>query len=107
MKIFVTLFAVAVSFIASAQSSSVSNSKNGISHLINEYNVGADDLNRVYIFRDSPEYYERFKKYYNNTLQNLSAVNFDALTVSDKVDYILFKRNVNQAKENLEQSEKL
>jgi uncharacterized protein (DUF885 family) len=99
---------IAISQVAHAQLSTTSSSSTGIiSQLMNEYNVGHDDLNRVYIFKDSPEYYERLRTYYDATLQKLSTLNFEGLKVSDKVDYVLFKRNVNQAKLNLDQSEKL
>ncbi|HEX8331528.1 MAG TPA: DUF885 family protein, partial [Segetibacter sp.] len=109
MKKYLLLLLMALSIqIVNAQTGTNSPSTGGvISQLMNEYNVGHEDLNRVYIFKDSPEYYQRLGAYYNNTLQKLSSLNFDGLKVSDKVDYLLFKRNVSQAKTNLEQSEKL
>jgi uncharacterized protein (DUF885 family) len=109
MKTYLFLVLMIVSIrVVNAQSQVNSTVTSGIiSQVMNEYNVGHDDLNRVYIFKDSPEYYQRLGTYYNNTLQKLATLNFNGLKVSDKVDYILFKRNVTQAKSNLEQSEKL
>ncbi|ANI89092.1 X-Pro dipeptidyl-peptidase [Arachidicoccus ginsenosidimutans] len=48
----------------------------------------------------SPEKRERLKQLYNEYLQKLAAVDFGGLTQECKVDYILFKRNMN---ENLRQ----
>jgi hypothetical protein len=74
---------------------------------ITQYNSDVADLSRVYIFKNSPEYYDRFKKYYNDKLSGLNAVNFDNLTVSDKVDFLLLKRNISKALLDLSTSENI
>lgn len=73
--------------------------------IVENYYIGVEDLNRVYIFKDSPEYYERLQKYYDEALQNLKSLSFNKLSVSEQSDYILLKRNINKAKKELQESE--
>ncbi len=81
--------------------------ENRIQQLVTQYVADRDNLDRVYIFRDSPEYYDRISRYNSDVLAQLKSIRFEALPVTDQVDYILLKRNIEQAQRDLEQSRKL
>ncbi|MHA4806556.1 DUF885 family protein [Flavitalea flava] len=74
---------------------------------IAQYQADIESLNRVYIFKDSPEYYERLRRYNHEALTSLQELNFNSLTVSDQVDYLLLQRNIHQALKELDQAEKI
>ena len=50
-----------------------------LSWVIENYYTGIEDLDKVYIFKDSPEYFDRFDAYYRNGLKELSALPFTNL----------------------------
>ncbi|MCO6497654.1 MAG: DUF885 family protein [Chitinophagaceae bacterium] len=72
--------------------------------MITGYYADVQDLGMVYIFKNSDEYYNRFKKLYNDWLARLKSVNFNQLNKQDQVDYILLKRNITSDLDVLEQS---
>ncbi|MEO6819945.1 MAG: DUF885 family protein [Ginsengibacter sp.] len=74
--------------------------------LITQYQADLYDLNKVYIFPHSPEYFTRFTNLYTQWQTNLKALDFNALNVSDRVDYLLLKRNIQNDKFDLQQDEK-
>lgn len=61
---------------------------------VTEYYADLQDLNKVYIFQHSEEYYERFSKLYKDWLSRLVTVSFKELNKEDQVDFILLKRNI-------------
>jgi len=77
-----------------------------ISFLINEYYQDVRDLDLIYIFRHHPEYFSRFSKLYSDWMIKLKTVDFNALDVSDRVDFILLKRNIQNDEYDLKQGEK-
>lgn len=62
--------------------------------LITNYDADKGNLTRFYTIINSPERRERFQKLDNDYLNELNKLNFDKLTVSSQVDYLLFKRNI-------------
>ncbi|PSL47792.1 uncharacterized protein (DUF885 family) [Chitinophaga niastensis] len=78
-----------------------------VTELILRVRADVEDLNKVYIFRDSPEYYTRLRTYYNNTLQQLNSIPFKPLDVSAQVDYILLKRNIEEELKKISDDEKV
>lgn len=74
--------------------------------LIRQYEADIEGLDKVYIFRDSPEYFERLRRYNKAALASLRGLFFDSLSVSDQVDYILLQRNILHALRELDQHEK-
>ena len=62
--------------------------------LIPQYQADVYDLGKVYIFPHSPEYFGRFANLYSQWLTKLKAIDYNALSVSDRVDYLLLKRNI-------------
>lgn len=51
-------------------------------------------LERTYVVEISPERQARFEKFYADTLTELAAMNFDALSHEDQIDYLLLKHYV-------------
>ena len=105
MKGFFLLAALALCLSAYTQNTGVE--KQNMGSVIETYNADIEDLNKVYIFKDSPEYFERFKKYYNEALQKLQSLPFNTLPVSEQADYILLKRNITKAAEELAWAESI
>src|SRR5258705_6010425 len=62
--------------------------------LIAQYEADRGSLARFYVVVNSPERRVRFKKFNEEYLSELQQLNFDKLTTSDRVDYILLKRNI-------------
>ncbi|HET7119405.1 MAG TPA: DUF885 family protein [Hanamia sp.] len=79
---------------------------NSIPFLINEYYEDIKDLNLVYIFPNNPEYFSRFSKLHSEWMGKLKMVDFNSLNVSDRVDFILLKRNIQNDEYDLKQDEK-
>lgn len=77
-----------------------------IPFLINEYYQDIHDLDLVYIFPHYPEYFSRFEKLHSEWMDKLKAVDFNSLDVSDRVDFILLKRNIQNDEYDLKQDEK-
>lgn len=61
---------------------------------IDSYNADRASLYRFYTIEGSPERRERLKVFNLNYLKQLQQINFNKLEVSDKTDYLLLKRNV-------------
>jgi hypothetical protein len=72
---------------------------------VEQYYVDIQDLNKVYMFKRSSEYYGRLKQYYASALSRLEAMPFSTFSTGDKVDYLLLKRNILKDKKDLEQDE--
>lgn len=73
---------------------------------ITGYYADVQDLNLVYVFKNSEEYFNRFGKLYNDWLTKLKAIPFNQLDKEDQVDYLLLRRNILSDQYNLEQSKK-
>lgn len=101
----VTLFLVVTSHSIFARTSPGDDPVTGES-LVSEYNADVQDLNLVYIFKNSDEYFTCFGKFYNDWLAKLKAVPFNRLNQGDKVDYILLKRNILSDQYNLNLNKK-
>lgn len=78
-----------------------------VKELIQQVYADVEDLNKVYIFRYSPEYFSRMRAYYGNTLQQLQAIPFATLPVGEQVDYILLKRKADQELQHIAENETL
>ena len=77
-----------------------------VPELITQYQADVYDLSKVYIFPNSPEYFTRFGNLYSQWLIKLKAIDFNTLNVSDRVDYLLLKRNIQNDIYDLQQDEK-
>ena len=75
-----------------------------LSSIIENYYTDIEDLNKVYIFKDSPEYFDRFDIYYRKALQDLPSISFTSLSTNSQVDFILLKRNIVKAQKDLSEA---
>jgi uncharacterized protein (DUF885 family) len=62
--------------------------------LMAQYDADRGSLTRFYTIINSPERRERFKKFNEDYLSKLAALDFDKMGSSSQVDYILFKRRI-------------
>jgi hypothetical protein len=74
--------------------------------VMTNYEADRGGLSRFYTVTNSPERRERFKKFINDYLKQLEQLPFETMKTSGKVDYILFKRNLNNELRALELEEK-
>ena len=62
--------------------------------IIEHYTADSMSLERTYVVAISPTRIGRLEKFYADTLNELSAVDFNALSQEDKVDYLLLKNRI-------------
>ena len=74
---------------------------------ISAYEADVEDLEKVYIFKDSPEYYTRMREYNKTALVSLQGLPFDSLSISDQVDYLLLQRTIRHSIKELDQAQKV
>lgn len=111
MKYCYAIFLLSISFLAGSFISGKCNSFSPTDFisgesLITAYYADKSDLNLVYIFKNSQEYFDRFSKLYNEWLNKLKAIDFNSMNEEDQVDYILLKRNILNDRYELAQREK-
>lgn len=61
-----------------------------------QYQADWGSLNRFYFVDNSPERRERFVTLTNKYLEQLQQLNYESLPAGSRVDYILFKRNLDE-----------
>ncbi|SFD56477.1 Uncharacterized conserved protein, DUF885 familyt [Chitinophaga sp. CF118] len=71
--------------------------------LLIHYEADKGSLNRFYSIDNSPEKRERLKVFNKDYLQQLSAVNFDALSAGARVDYVLLRRDLQEQLRTLDE----
>ncbi len=69
-------------------------SRSEIRPLIERFTIDLSSLNRFYTIPISPTRRERLKTFYTEWLQRLEGVNFEALSLDGRVDYLLFKNHL-------------
>ncbi|MDQ0637418.1 hypothetical protein QF042_000983 [Pedobacter sp. W3I1] len=74
-----------------------------VSPLINQYQSDETMLNRKYTLKQSEEYFMRMERFYTDWRKQLKALPFNKLTVNERVDYILLKRDIRSDSANLQQ----
>lgn len=65
-----------------------------VNNLMVQYNADNLSIGQLYTVTNSPERRERLKKMHLEYLASLEKINFDQLSVGSRVDYILFRRNL-------------
>ncbi|MBO9632627.1 MAG: DUF885 family protein [Chitinophagaceae bacterium] len=65
-----------------------------VNNLMVQYNADRGSLSRFYAVPYSPEKRERFVQFQQEYLRKLEALPFDQFSTGSRVDYILFKRNL-------------
>lgn len=86
------------------QISIAQNEASVISPLINQYQADENMFNRKYALKRSDEYFKRMETFYASWLAKLKALPFTKLTVNERVDYILLKRDINADTRSLEEN---
>ncbi|WP_080054893.1 DUF885 family protein [Spirosoma aerolatum] len=67
-----------------------------VHHLLTQYDADYGSLSRFYTITGSPERRERFQKLHSEYLDKLQKLDFDRMTTDSRVDYLLFRRNLQQ-----------
>jgi uncharacterized protein (DUF885 family) len=77
-----------------------------VNNLMVPYNADISGLTRFYTVTNSPERRERLRKCNNEYLAALEKLNYDRLPVGSRVDYILFRRNLQNELRLLDKEQK-
>jgi len=65
-------------------------------NLITAYREDQSALQRKYNVTESAEFYERFKRFFDDYKRQVEVVDFDRLSGTDKVDYVLLKNQIDK-----------
>ncbi|MBV9988831.1 MAG: DUF885 family protein [Chitinophagaceae bacterium] len=65
-----------------------------VNNLMVKYDADRQSLSRFFVIQNSPERRERLRQNDRDYLASLEKMNYDKLPVGSRVDYILFRRNV-------------
>lgn len=74
--------------------------------LMVQYDADKGSLNRFYTIANSPERRQRFKSFNKDYLKQLQQLDFEKMKTSGQVDYILFKRQLDNELRLLDKEEK-
>ena len=74
-----------------------------VHHLITQYEADYGSLSRFYTINGSPERRERFQRLTNEYLEQLKKLDFDRMNTDSRVDYILFRRDLQENLQKLTQ----
>jgi uncharacterized protein (DUF885 family) len=77
-----------------------------VHHLLINYAADEGSLSRFYTIVNSPERRERFLRFQMDYLKRLQELRFESLSMDGKVDYLLFKRNIETRITLLKEEEK-
>ncbi|WP_036379679.1 DUF885 family protein [Muricauda sp. MAR_2010_75] len=91
------MLAFLITNLATAQTSKLAD-------LVDEFRADTRALDRTYIIDESEEYYQRFTDFYENWEKKIGALDFNALSQQERVDYILLKNKVAEEAYFLDQS---
>ncbi|MEJ5993286.1 DUF885 family protein [Pedobacter sp. Du54] len=93
---FALLFVINLSSASAQNTTSLpSNEASAISPFINQYQSDETMLNRKYTLKRSEEYFLRMQSFYTGWITKLKALPFEKLSVNERVDYTLIKRDIN------------
>ena len=74
--------------------------------IIEYYIADRGSLQRSFFVNNSPARRERFRKFYSDALERIQKLNFDAMSQEGKVDYILFRNQLEHELRQLDIEEK-
>src|SRR5215510_8653914 len=74
--------------------------------IIEYYVADRGSLQRSFFVNNSPARRERFRKFYQDALDRIQKLNFDAMSEGGKVDYILFRNHLEHELRQLDIEEK-
>jgi len=88
------LFVSSIPFAQNGKSTDTYYQTSEVEPLMVQYDADKGSLTRFYTVVNSPERRERLKKFNQDYLKQLLTLDFDKMKTSGKVDYILFKRQL-------------
>ena len=74
-----------------------------VHNLLTQYEADYGSLSRFYVIDGSPERRERFQKLNSDYLSQLQQLNFDRMNTDSRVDYLLFRRDLQENAQKLAQ----
>src|SRR5688500_14081715 len=77
-----------------------------VNNLMVGYQADFGSLSRFYFTENSPERRDRLRRLQRDYLQQLEQLKYETLPVGSKVDYILFKRDLEDQGRTLDEEEK-
>jgi hypothetical protein len=92
-------FFMLITYLAGAQT-------NHMASIIENYRTDKHLLERFYTVAFSPESSQRFKMLTNEYLKKIEEQDYDKFTTGERVDYLLFKRDLNEALFVIEKNDK-
>lgn len=80
------------------------NEASAIAPYINQFQADETMLNRKYTLKRSEEYFQRMQRFYHSWQTKLKTLPYDKLSVTERVDYQLLKRNIHSAARLLDEN---
>src|SRR5689334_22184154 len=84
----------------------IDNGRSEMRPIIEYYLADRGSLQRSFFVNNSPARRERFRKFYQDALDRIQKLNFDAISEEGKVDYILFRNHLEHELRQLDIEEK-
>jgi uncharacterized protein (DUF885 family) len=81
------------------------NAQDKMPTILQHFQADKGSLERFYVIDASPERRQRFVSFNNEYLKKLQELSFNGLSQSDKVDYLLFKSQLNANLNDLKEEE--
>jgi hypothetical protein len=106
MKTFCVLLLCLIGFTSFAQQTDLLAQTSEVHNLLVNFDADRGSLERFYFVNNSPERRERMKTFYNDYLVKLNALPYENMSPGGKVDFILFRRNLESHLYLLAQEEK-
>jgi uncharacterized protein (DUF885 family) len=91
---------------AASSDATVDNGSSEMRAIIEYYLADRGSLQRSFFVNNSPARRERFRKFYQDALDRIQKLNFDAMSEAGKVDYILFRNHLEHELRQLDNEEK-
>src|ERR1051326_7369254 len=91
---------------AASSDTPVDNGSSEMRPIIEYYIADRGSLQRSFFVNNSPARRERFRKFYQDALDRIQKLNFDAMSEAGKVDYILFRNHLEHELRQLDIEEK-
>lgn len=76
-----------------------------VNNIMVQYDADRGSLSRFYAVESSPDRRQRLQQLQHDYLKQLQQLKFESLTVGARVDYLLFKRNMEEALKLLQEEE--
>jgi hypothetical protein len=91
---------------SASSDATVDNGSSEMRPIIEYYLADRGSLQRSFFVNNSPARRERFRKFYQDALDRIQQLNFDAMSEGGKVDYILFRNHLEHELRQLDIDEK-